>query len=353
MQKPIVLKGLEFNFDSNHSECARQNNQLLMLDIDFSELCDLNCSYCDRYDDRKAKAKTKLSQNEMRRFFRQAKDLGCGTIEIPGVGEPMLDPLFWDHIADIHSLGMTTVLYTSAYSHAGSLITDETARRLKALSVSVVLKYESMDHSVQDSLVRRDGFSKIAEQALMSSLKAGLNTPGVTQLGIHTVVTKDNRNDVLDIFRFCRANNIFPYIVSSIPDGNALRMGSVVSRNDALAVLKELENIDLTENGIQYQAALPVTGGFSCRQIDVGMFINLYGDLYECNAGGVHLGNIREYGSLADAWNSDRLRSLRTKAQNGFCPVRERYWENISDTQDLSSLPLSKRGQVDEDQPCP
>lgn len=303
-----------------------------MLDIDFSELCDLNCSYCDRFDDRKAKNKKKLTRKEMQSIFRQAKELGCGTVEIPGVGEPMLDPLFWEHIEDISALGMATVLYTSAYSHDGCLITDETARKLKELNVSVVLKYESMSHDVQDALVRREGYSKVAEQALLSCLKAGLNMPGATQLGIHTVVTNDNRDDVIDIFRFCRANNIFPYVVSSIPDGNALRMGSVVARSDALNVLEEIMQIDKDENAIEYQATLPVAGGFSCRQINVGMFIDLYGDLYECNAGGKHLGNFRNFDSLKDVWHSTELRSLREKPQNGYCPVRERHWEALGGT---------------------
>ncbi len=330
MKKPIVLKGLEFNFDLKVAEKARKESRLLLLDIDFSELCDLNCRYCDRYDDRKIEDKTKLSYEETIELFQQAHSLGCKTVEIPGVGEPMLDPNFWKYLEAIHSLGMTTVIYTSAYGRKGALITEDSARYMKDLGVSVILKCESMIHSVQDSLVGCKGYSEVMERVLFILIKVGFNVPDVTHLGIHTVITNDNRNGVIDIFRFCRRNNIFPYVVSSIPDGNALRMGTVIMRDEAEKVLNEIKRIDLRENNVAYESVLPVAGGFYCRQIDIGMFVNLYGDIYECNGGGRYFGNIRDFGGLSSAWHSEPLKSLREKPQNGYCPVREKHWRSCA-----------------------
>ena len=69
----------------------------------------------------------------------------------------------------------------------------------------------------------------------------------------------------------------------------------------------------------------PMAGGYRCRQVNIGMFVNLFGEVYDCNGLGRFIGHVRNT-SLADIWNAKFARHIREKDQNGFCLLRERVW---------------------------
>ncbi|ACK71567.1 Radical SAM domain protein [Gloeothece citriformis PCC 7424] len=324
------LKGFEFNFDTKIAHQAMEKNQMLVLGLDFSPICHLNCSYCDRIEARK-KIRKELSLEQKIELIKEAKTLGCQTVEIPGAGEPLLDPHFWTYLEVIAQLDMIPLVFTSGYSKKGCLINDNVAKKLHDLGASIVLKFESMDKTIQDNMVRQKGYGEICYQTLDTLIKAGFTDTSPTRLGIHTVVTPHNIDDVLNIVRMSRQNNIFPYISPLIPGGNALDNdgSAIITREESLKILNVLAQLDKTF-GIDYTPTLPVSGGFVCNQINVGVFINLYGDIFECSAGESVLGNVIEVGGLKQAWNLESVKQRRLKPQNGYCPSRETYWDSLS-----------------------
>jgi radical SAM protein with 4Fe4S-binding SPASM domain len=66
-------------------------------------------------------------------------------------------------------------------------------------------------------------------------------------------------------------------------------------------------------------------GGFQCRQIKYGLYVDVKGDVWECNAGELHLGNIRQ-DKLKDLWLSKKALDFRKKWDCGNCHIREKYW---------------------------
>ncbi|WP_013320841.1 radical SAM protein [Gloeothece verrucosa] len=334
------LKGFEFNFDPQIAKKAMEKNEMLVLGLDFAPICHLNCSYCDRIEARR-KIRKELTVEQKVELIKEAKSLGCQTVEIPGAGEPLLDPHFWTYLETIAELNMIGLVFTSGYSKKGALINDYTAQKLNELGASIVLKFESMDTQVQDKMVRQKGYGESCYQTLQTLIEAGFTQSSPTRLGIHTVVTPHNIDDVTNILRMSRQNNIFPYISSLIPGGNALDNdgSAIITREESLNIIKILAEVDKTF-GIEYTPTLPVAAGFVCNQINVGLFINLYGDIFECSACESVLCNVIEVGGLKAAWNLEQVKQRRVKFQNGYCPTREAYWDSVSE-ENLSFKPVA------------
>lgn len=305
-----------------------RENKLLLLDIDFTSRCNLNCIYCDRQDylqDLKEKKKHPLEEltiDERKSIILEAKKLGCKTIEIPGAGEPLLDPHFWESIEFIREQDITPVVYTN-----GTLINRKIAHRLKSLGVSIVLKFNSLNHFTQDLLVGKNGYGEQVEKVLYLLMDEGFNKTTPTSLGVDIVITPINKKEIFPLFRFCRKNNIFPFCASLIPHGRAVKNNLAISKKEMLEIYKKARQIDKKEFGIKYRIQLPVIGGYVCRQINVGVFVNCLGKVYECNGMSYYLGNIREK-ALIEIWNSAFAREIRRNPQNGYCPVREEFWTN-------------------------
>ena len=79
----------------------------------------------------------------------------------PGFGEPMMDPDFWDIVDYTKSSEMSTVLYTN-----GTMINEETARRLYDGNVYVLVKTNTLDAEKQDRMVGRRGAVAKIQNAL-------------------------------------------------------------------------------------------------------------------------------------------------------------------------------------------
>jgi hypothetical protein len=93
--------------------------------------------------------------------------------------------------------------------------------------------------------------------------------------------------------------------------------------------MKGLYEIDIKEFGLKYDSVLPFGGGYRCRKIDTGLFVNLYGEVYDCNGLGRFLGSIWK-NSLEEIWNSSFARYVRENQKDGYCVVRERFWRNAN-----------------------
>lgn len=327
-----LLRGIDFSLE----EVARamKTNRMLLLDLDLPGRCDLNCMYCDRSQDRRNSKRKEMTHDERKSVIAEASALGCRTIEIPGAGEPLLDVGFMDYVKTAAERRLVPVIFTN-----GTQITSEGAAALHALGASVILKFNSTNRDVQDQLTGTHGFGTRSETALRTLMHAGFNSSDPTRLGVDMVITRLNKDDVLEVLRLCRRNNIFPYLAPLIPRGEALRYDLVLSKSETARVLELVQKADQGEFGIDYEIMLPVAAGYVCRQINIGMFVSLFGDVFDCNGMCRYLGNIRSQG-LAEIWNSEKALRIREQPQEGHCPIREEYWRLQSShrrSPDLSS----------------
>lgn len=305
---------------------ARKSNAMLHLDLDLTGDCKLKCFYCDRTPDRYSDVPNRIELTTAQRkdVIKQAHDLGATTIEFPGAGEPMIDEGFWDVLQYIHELGMTSVIFTSGYH-----LTPVTIDRLYELGATIFLKHNSNSDAVQDKMVGVKGYGAIATKALHQLVERGFNATIPTRMAIDMVITPQFQDliEVGDIFRWCRDNNVHMYIMTLIPEGMADHRKILFERERAQELVEFMANIDSQEYGLAYTPRRPMGGGYRCRQVNVGLFVNLFGEVYDCNGLGRLLGHLRQ-DSLADIWCSKFATAVRKPDQNGFCLVRERLWQD-------------------------
>ncbi len=306
-------------------ERARANNWMLHLDLDLTGDCKLKCFYCDRTPDRYSDVpgRAEMSTELRKDIISQAKELGATTIEFPGAGEPMIDDGFWEVVEHIHALDMTTVLFTSGYH-----LDEKSVDRLFDLGATIFLKHNSDDPAVQDKMVGVKGYAKLANRALELLVARGFNDPIPTRMALDMVVTPhfQDLDEVGKIFRWCRDNNVHNYIMTLIPEGMADHRTVLFEKQRAQELVDFMARIDREEYGLEYVPSRPMGGGYRCRQVNVGLFVNLFGEVYDCNGLGRLIGHLRR-DRLADVWNSAYANAVRRPDQNGFCLVRERQWQ--------------------------
>lgn len=318
-----VVHGL--NFTPKMVEEAIRNNRMLVLDMDFSQKCNLNCYYCDRTFDRKSVEKHLTTLEEKKKIIKEAKELGTWALGIVGAGEPMLDPDFYELIDFITNLDIVPLVYASG-SEIKSL---EDAKKLEELKVSIMLKYNTEPEKEIDKIVGKKNHGEQMKKVLKWLIESGFNKSSPTRLGLSVVITKLNekeRENFYNLYKWCRKNNIYLHGQSLIPKGMGNNVKLLLHKEEALKVLNETCKIDKEFFDINYEVVPPITSGFRCRKINVGLFVNIFGEVWDCNGSGRKLGNIREK-SLKEIWNSDLAKQIRKDLQEGKCHLREYWWK--------------------------
>ncbi len=273
-------------------EDARSDSRMLHLDLDLTGECQLKCFYCDRTPDRFSKVpkRVAMTTEERKNVISAARRLGATTVEFPGAGEPMIDPGFWEICEHIHSLGMITVVFTSGY-HLNELAID----KLYDLNATIFIKHNSDKAHVQDKMVGVRGYGEIATAALHCMVERGFTKSIPTRLAIDMVVTPafQDLDEIGEIFRWCRDHNVHNYIMPLIPEGMADQKQLLFEKQRANELIEYIRLIDEHEYGLKYKPRRPMGGGYKCRQVNVGLFINLFGEVYDCNGLGRLLGHLR------------------------------------------------------------
>lgn len=310
-----------WDFSSAQVEEARAKDQMLMLDAETSKTCDLRCDYC--YRDDKFSVGDELTLEERIALIDHAKQLGATTIKIVGAGEPLVDKFFMKQLTYLSKNNITPIVFTN-----GMKLTEEIADVFLNLNASVILKFNSFNERLQDKFAGVFGYAKKRNEALDILMQKGFNKGRKTRLGIDSVITQENKKEILDIFRFCRDNNIFPMIKSFIPTGKAFhKIESEILKKELSEILTKAKEIDEKEYGIMHEGQPPYMGGFRCDQINHALFVNINGDTFDCPGQLRYLGNVRNR-TLVDIWNSKPAQKIRA-AKYCSCPSREEYWKSV------------------------
>lgn len=314
-----IIRGL--NLTNEELKKALKNNAMLLIDVETSNVCNLACPYCfrDIYGGHKT-LENELNLNERLDLLRQAKKLGCKTIKITGAGEPLIDKFFWKMTSYANELGMTVISFTN-----GMVIDKRMAKKLFKSNISLIVKCNSMNPEIEDTLVGRKGYAERRNKSLSYLMEVGFNKTKPTRLGLDAILTTSNKNDILNLFKFCRENNIFPLFRPFMPIGGALRVKEwEISKEETLKIYEKARKIDKTILGIEYDQILPYIGGVFCRQLHYAVYVNILGEVFPCTGSKKLLGNIKQ-NSLEKIWNNEMAKKIRNTPYSG-CPLREAYW---------------------------
>jgi MoaA/NifB/PqqE/SkfB family radical SAM enzyme len=302
-RKPPALKYMRFT--NAQVERARTGNRLWIIDSHMSNQCNLHCPTCYR-DAGKSLAK-ELTFEECKNILRQAKALGAQTWLITGSGEPFMDPKLLPLIEYARTLRMNVVVFTN-----NTFITRDLAFHLFDRKVSIVAKLNSFVPDIQDFFVGTPGAHRNIYQGLQILMDAGFNKTCPSRLGIDSVIVRQNYREIPKIFRFCRDNNIVPYITTELHGGRGVKNAQAldITVNGIKRIFYYLRDVDRMEYGFDWMPHPPIVAGGSCRKIIHQLFVGPTGEIGFCPGLGTSLGNIRKV-TLTETLKSELVQKIR------------------------------------------
>lgn len=290
--RAVPAPSLMRHFGPEEVDEAVRCDRILTLSIKLPVKCNLRCRYC--YGGGET---GDMGFDEYVRVAEQARDLGARSVSILGEGEPMLyraggEDIF-SLIDRINALGLSVTLFTN-----NTLIGPREARQLFERDVAVVAKLNSLSPDIQERL-SGSGSGRGILRGLEALKSAGFNRTSPSRLAIHTVMVRDNRREIMDMWRMCRRENIVPYFQAFVPprDGNRNRgyAGELsVPSGDLRRLFLRLRELDKAEHGFEWDAdyTYPIAG-MGCGVIRSGCAVDSFGDVRLCAYLDQGFGNVR------------------------------------------------------------
>jgi radical SAM protein with 4Fe4S-binding SPASM domain len=264
---------------------AVQNGRLLSMEIEFNSICNFRCMYC--YAAENGERKNELTPDEFRDVLTQAKEMGARKIIILG-GEPMLYLHILEMVRFIKGLGMDVELFTN-----GTGITADMAKTLYALGVRVVLKMNTFDEHVQDTLSGRKGAYVQIRQAFDNLRQAGYPSSD-RFMGVSTVICQQNIGELARLWEWLRDQGIAPYFEMITPQGGARGNSALdITTQQAEEFFHTIAELDRTKYGHHWEPRPPLVGGI-CLRHQFSCAVGSDGNVQPCVGVTIPIGNVRQ-----------------------------------------------------------
>ena len=253
------------------------NNKLGMIYDGVSAKCDINCIYCVTKSGKAVPGE--LNLNERKSVLKQANELGCKIVHIAARGEPTVDPLFKEQLEYINELNMIPVIFT----HGGNL-TQDWVDTLWDNNASIMIKIHSLKPELQDFFAATKGYTERRNKGLELLMKKGFNQnfEGQTRLGADILVMKKNYDEIEDIYRWCRENNIFPLVKPLMCNNRGASKfvldNLYISPLEVKKLYERLSEIDKKEYGFDWKP-MPPYAGVNCNYYYYHLCVTIMGDV--------------------------------------------------------------------------
>jgi MoaA/NifB/PqqE/SkfB family radical SAM enzyme len=156
-----------------------------------------------------------------------------------------------------------------------------------------------------------EGYASVRNRALENLVNAGFNEPNPTRLAIcSNPITRDNYDEILDIYVYARERNIYPVTAALMVSGKQFNDAFLrqvdVSDEQKVHLWTRVYSWNI-EHGIQTLAQIKeegvsvLPGMHPCNQIAVGMYLTITGNVTICPGYNTVIGNVRKE-KLADIW---------------------------------------------------
>lgn len=277
------IYGAEFT----HEEIAEAvaAGRLLSMELEFNQSCNFRCIYC--YASEHPNRRNELSKEEFLDVITQAKDLGARKMIILG-GEPMLYPHIMEMIRFIHKAGMEIEMFTN-----GTNLTLATAQALYDNNVRVILKMNTFDESLQDTLSGRKGAYAQIQEAFKNLKCVGYPSKD-RPMGVSTIICQQNIEELPSLWTWLRDQNIMPYFEMMTPQGGAREHNMLEVESRKLEDLfRQISEIDASKYGHHWDPKPPLVGG-ECLRHQFSCAVNSEGFVQPCVGITFPIGNVRQ-----------------------------------------------------------
>ena len=303
-------KYYSIGFGWDKIEYARNNQELLLLQIELSLDCNLRCIYC--YRDSGVALPNELKIDEIFHVIKKADDLGVEEIVIVGGGEPLLYRKIFDIIDFIYSRSKRITIFTN-----GTLINKNIAKKLSDFSISLEVKMNSRKPEIQDFLAGKKGAHQQIQEGIRNLLD--INYQDKASLAIETIICKYNIKELPKIWIWARNNNIIPLFDRLYPIGREEKVDIDVSPDELETLVYQLNKIDREMFGFDWDISPPIPG-IHCDKHYYSCLVDSQGYVQPCPGVIIKLGNIRNQ-PLVDILKHEVIKELRFIDRNitGTC----------------------------------
>ena len=327
LDENIMKKGsLEKAKTSAHPGLGELTNRLddMWIEIGKRKWCPNNCKYCFS----EIREDEPLTREQIINVLSQFKENGGKTLAIPGAGEPF-HPKSIDALFSILDFCRNNDIQTTVFTE-GSLITDELADKLEDYTnVRILIKCNSLDQKIQDSLVQRGGYTRIRNDVIQMLISKGFTNKedSKSRIGIVTSIMTENFEEIADLLRFARNNGLIFDCDTIIDRGKGKECGLKLSETKIKNAIEKLQKIDNVEFNRKWEITSTYIGSPPCTRFNRHVYIRQNGTVHPCvGSPGVILGNIKEK-PLVDIWNSKVMKIIRAHKYIGGCTTCKNYQE--------------------------
>ena len=181
---------------------------IISLRITLTNRCNVNCVYC--HHDGMVSSKQEMTADELYTICKIAKSLGVKKIRLSG-GEPLIRKDIVEVVEKIASLNFKDISMTTNGTMLEKYAQDLKDAGLDRVNVSL----DTLNRETYEFITRKD-YLESAKAGILKAVEVGLYP-----VKINMVIMKDiNQNEVKDMFKFCKENNIVLQLIELIESEN-------------------------------------------------------------------------------------------------------------------------------------
>ncbi|MBV8977324.1 MAG: radical SAM protein [Alphaproteobacteria bacterium] len=320
----------------------RENvGKLLTLDIDFGNICTLNCPSCFRKNNNvDVGTSRQLGFDDLSRVILDAKKLGLRSVKFLGAGDPFENHGFLDFLRFLKSEGIVPLIFTKGhvigddalvkkyFGYLGISRGEDLVDALFECDASIMLGFNSFDDQLQAKLVGAPVDYVLARnRSLMMLSERGFAASNPTRLALAVnPITKSNVAEAFDIYRWGRLRNFYAIVTPTMISGRARKTGTWNAINPSYEQLIDLYakiytfNIDSglqTLEQIRREGISAYAGGHPCNQVSTGVYVTLGGTVLSCPGSEVAIEGDIWKNTLSEIWDASSNRARAGKFNCG------------------------------------
>jgi MoaA/NifB/PqqE/SkfB family radical SAM enzyme len=271
--------------------------------------CNLKCIFCFTNEGRRNRSPNNITNQEAIAFMREASNLAYDkdlmNYFLCSEGEPSLNSGIEEVLEETSNLGGTMTIFTNLYHLQDSLA--QTYARMTNLFVCG--KLYGINSETNDYLTGTNGsFAKIMRN-LQTLADLGMAEQG--RLGVQCVLNSYNKDEIFEIFKWGRENNIVPHVMMYRAQGKGEQHPELIlSGQEIMRVFERCEEYDKKTYGYEWDSLPPMICLGRCDVPGVNLYLVSNGDVNICAGNTTKLGNYRAQ-SIEEMVNSEVFKDIR------------------------------------------